>query len=287
MSNIELKGATFEYQELGEGETLVLVHGSVSDYRTMKLQQEAFSQQYRTIAYSRRYHWPNSPISPDADYSMTEQLEDLESLVETLDVAPAHFVGHSYGAVLCLLLAIKRPELVRSLVLAEPPVYRLFISNTPKPVELLKLLFTRPRTATAVIKFGATGLGPATSLAEKGDMAAATQKFGTAVLGQEFYEGLSQERQAQVQANTIRAEFTGSGMVALDENLIRQVQQPVLLIMGARSPALFHRLADRLEELLPSAERVTIRGASHIMHEDNPTAYNAAILTFLAKHRSA
>lgn len=287
MSTIQLNGATFEYRELGEGQPLVLVHGSAGDYRTMQMQQDAFGQQYRTIAYSRRYHWPNNPIAPDADYSMTEQLEDLESLVDTMDVAPAHFVGHSYGAVLCLLLAMKRPELVRTLVLAEPPVYRLFISNTPRPVELLKLLFTRPRTAAAVIKFGATGLGPATSLAEKGNTAAAMQKFGEAVLGQEFYDGLSAERLAQVQANTIRAEFTGSGMVALDENLIRQLQQPVLLINGARSPALFHRLADRLEEMLPSIERIEISDASHIMHEDNPTAYNAAVLSFLAKHLSA
>lgn len=284
MSSVKINGYSIEYREQGEGQPLVLVHGSVSDYRTMQPQQDLFSQQYRTIAYSRRYHWPNDPIGQNSDYSMQEQLEDLEGVLTALDAAPAHFVGHSYGAVLCLLLAMQKPTLVRSLVLAEAPVYRLFISNTPKPIEILKLLVTRPRTAVAVVKFGATGLGPATALAEKGDMAAATQTFGTAVLGPEFYGRLSAERREQVQANTIRSEFTGSGMVPLNESQIQRVQQSTLLINGERSPALFHRLTDRLEELLPNSERIEISNASHIMHEDNPTAYNDAVLSFLAKH---
>ena len=284
MSTVKVNGTELEYREQGKGQSVVLVHGSVSDFRSMQTQQDVFSQRYRTIAYSRRYHWPNDPIGQNADYSMQEQLEDLEGVLTRLDAAPAHLVGHSYGAVLCLLLAMQKPELVRSLVLAEAPVYRLFISNTPKPLEILKLLVTRPRTAVAVVKFGATGLGPATALAEKGDMAAATQTFGTAVLGSEFYGRLSAERREQVQANTIRSEFTGSGMVALNEQEIHTVSQPTLLINGDRSPALFHRLTDRLEELLPNSERIQIRNASHIMHEDNAPAYNKAVLSFLSKH---
>lgn len=284
MSTMKINGYSIEYREQGEGQPVVLVHGSNSDYRSMQLQQDVFSQQYRTIAYSRRYHWPNDPIAPNSDYSMPEQLEDLEGVLTALDAAPAHLVGHSYGAVLCLLLTMQKPELVRSLVLAEAPVYRLFISNTPKPLEILKLLVTRPRTAVAIVKFGATGLGPATALAEKGDMVAATQTFGTAVLGPEFYNRLSAERREQVQANAIQSEFTGSGMVALNEQKIHNISQPTLLISGKRSPALFHRLTDRLEELLPNSERIEIRNASHIMHEDNPTAYNDAVLSFLAKH---
>lgn len=285
MSTLEVNGARLKYQEQGEGQSLVLVHGSASDYRTMQSQQDLFSQQYRTITYSRRYHWPNEPIDENADYSMPEQLDDLESLVTALDAESVHLIGHSYGAVLSLLLAMKRPDWVRSLVLAEAPVFRLFISNTPKPVEILNLLFSRPRTAVAVVKFGAKGLGPATSLAKKGDMKGAMKIFGTAVLGSEFYNRLSEERLEQVQANAIDAEFTGSGMVALNESEIRQVQAPTLLLTGEHSPALFHRLTDRLEELLPHSERVQIDNASHIMHEDNPADYNQTVLNFLAKHR--
>jgi pimeloyl-ACP methyl ester carboxylesterase len=111
------------------------------------------------------------------------------------------------------------------------------------------------------------------------------QKFGTAVLGPKFFSRLSKDRLEQVQANAIRPEFTGSGMVAFIESDFGHVLTPTLLLNGQQSPALFHRLADRLAELLPNCERVQISNASHIMHEDNPSAYNDAVLSFLAKHR--
>jgi pimeloyl-ACP methyl ester carboxylesterase len=46
---------------------------------------------------------------------------------------------------------------------------------------------------------------------------------------------------------------------------------------------MLHRLKDRLEELIPTSQRVEIPHASHIMHEDNPDAYNRAVLTFLGR----
>jgi len=49
------------------------------------------------------------------------------------------------------------------LVLAEAPVIPLFTSFPPEPVDILKLLITRPGTALPIIRSVATGLGPATS----------------------------------------------------------------------------------------------------------------------------
>lgn len=152
-------------------------------------------------------------------------------------------------------------------------------------MEILKLAVTRPRTAIAVMKFAARGLAPAMAAAERGDMETAMRLFGTAILGREFYRKLSQSRQEQVRANAIKAEFLGSGFAPLDEEEIRGLQVPTLLITSQCSASLFRRLTDRLEELLPNTERVEIPRASHILHEDNPPAYNAAVLSFLTKHR--
>jgi pimeloyl-ACP methyl ester carboxylesterase len=284
MSTLKINGTSLEYAEYGAGEPLVLVHGSASDYRTWYKQQEEFANRYRVITYSRRYHWPNEPIPEDADYSMREQVADLKAFIQELRVEPAHLIGHSYGAFLCLLLAIEEPELVRTLILAEPPVITLFVSNTPKPLELLKLLVTRPRTAIAIIKFGAKGMGPATETAKSGDAKKAMRLFGRTILGQQFYSQLSERRLEQVDANSIKAEFLGSGFAPLDAEQVRNVRVPSLLITGRHSHSLFHRLADRLEELLPHNQRIVIEEASHIMHEDNASVYNQAVRSFLEKH---
>jgi pimeloyl-ACP methyl ester carboxylesterase len=55
---------------------------------------------------------------------------------------------------------------------------------------------------------------------------------------------------------------------------------------GERSPAFPLVLADRLQQLLPNAERVGIPDATHAMTEENAGAVNEAILGFLARHRS-
>jgi pimeloyl-ACP methyl ester carboxylesterase len=285
MERADINNTSIAYFEAGNGEPLVFVHGSASDYRTWQSQRDKFAERYRVLTYSRRYHWPNEPIKEGTDYSMDKQVDDLQAFLHLLDATPAHLVGHSYGAFICLLLAMREPHLVRSLVLAEPPVITLFVSNTPKPLELLKLLMTRPRTATAIIKLGVTGLGPATAAARKNDMAEAMRLFGTAVLGHQAYHRLSEARKEQVRVNLIKAEFLGSGFPPLEAQHLRGTQIPTLLITGQSSPHLFHRLTDRLEELLQVTERVEIPDASHMMHEDNADAYNTAVLTFLEKHR--
>ncbi len=280
-THLKTEGYSFECVERGNGPPLLFVHGSMGYHRTWRGQLEKFAGSYRAIAYSRRYHWPNEPITEDADYAMDRQVQDLASVIETLAIAPARIVGHSYGGFLALLLAIQRPDLVRCLVLAEPPVIPLFISNVPTPGEILRLLVTRPRTAAAVIGFGARGLAPATKAVRAGKPEEALELFGRAVLGKDAFERLSPERLVQVRDNFIAAEFLGTGFCPLSGKQVSTVKAPTLLLNGALSPGIFHRLGERLEELLPDVRRVAIPGASHIIHEDNPSAFDREVVAFL------
>jgi pimeloyl-ACP methyl ester carboxylesterase len=284
MNSLDLESTRVACVQRGDAQPLVLVHGSNSDYRTWDGVLGTLGERFRAIAYSRRYHWPNEPIRPGADYSMQEHVDDLAALTRVLDIAPAHFVGHSYGGFVCLLLAIHRPAAVRSLVLIEPPVLTLFTSSRPLPGEMLRLLLTRPRTAFAIGSFGATGVAPTVAALEQGDVDAALERLGTAVLGRRWFQNLSTERREQARANFIAAEHLGSGFSPLDDDRVRALACPVLLISGECSPRLFHHLNDRLAELLPSAERAEIPRASHIVHEDNPAAWQSAVLEFLTKH---
>lgn len=284
MARVEVSGTLLEYVEAGGGEPVVFVHGSASDYRTWQAQLDEFGKRFRAIAYSRRYHWPNERIPDDADYAMAEHVDDLESLLRSLGAGPVHLVGHSYGAFVCLLLAIKEPGLVRALVAAEPPAVTLFVGFPPQLPDLLRLSLHRPRTALAIFKFGALGMRPAAAAARRGDAAGAIRLTGRAVLGADSFARLSESRRQQVHDNFIEAELLGSGFPPLDAAQVRTIHQPTLLVTGERSPSLFHRITERLQELLPNAERVDVADASHIMHEDNSAAYNAAVLSFLAQH---
>lgn len=284
VNTITLGTTRFACVDRGQGAPVMLVHGSNSDYRTWDGVADGLRERFRTIAYSRRYHWPNQRIQEGVDYSMQEHVADLEALVHALEVAPVHLVGHSYGGFLCLLLAMRRPGLVRSLVLVEPPVLTLFTSPKPRPREIAKLLLTRPRTAIAIAKFGMTGLAPAIAALKRGDSSGALARVGAAVLGRDHFRGLSNERREQTLLNFVPAELLGSGFSPLDEEQVRSVGCPVLLINGQLSPGLFRHLTARLRELIPHAQHVEIPQASHIVHEDNPVQWKATVRPFLAKH---
>jgi len=113
-------------------------------------------------------------------------------------------------------------------------------------------------------------------------MDAAMAYFGKAVLGSEAFAALSQTRLEQVRANFSKAELlSNTFMVPLNDSDVASIEARTLLVTGEKSPIFLHRLTDRLEELMPNTERIDIPEASHIMHEDNPSAYNQAVLSFL------
>jgi pimeloyl-ACP methyl ester carboxylesterase len=282
MASIELNGARLDCVERGNGEPVVLVHGSASDRRTWDRQLEALGRGFRTIAYSRRYHWPNRPIARGADYAMAEHVADLGALIHTLGLSSAHLIGHSYGGFVCLLFAMSNPGAVRSLVLAEAPVFTLVVDIPPRPRDLLKLFLTRPRMALAVANFGGRGLGPAIAAIRRGDREEALRRLGTAILGREPFRRLSDERLAQARANLIDAELLGSLFPPLPADQVHAIRCPVLLVTGDRSPAILLHLSSLLERLLPDVELAQIRGASHLMHEDEPAAFASAVASFLS-----
>jgi pimeloyl-ACP methyl ester carboxylesterase len=278
--------AMLAYYEQGDGEPVVFIHGSASDLRSWEQQVPAIAKSHRAIAYSRRYARPNEDIPPGLDDQMLPHVDDLTAFLRAIHAAPSHLVGHSWGAFICLLTAIRHPQLVRSLVLQEPPVLSLFTSTPPRPRQLLPLLVRRPRTAVAILKFGATTIAPAQRAFRRGDDDAALQTFAYGVLGKETYERLPEQRkqQARENLNTLRAQLMGAGFPPLSEDDVRGVGVPTLLMTGERSPAFLLRLTDRLQQLLPNAERVEIAGASHAMQEENPGGVNEAIVGFLARH---
>lgn len=286
--NVSVNGTQLAYHEQGTGDPVLFVHGSGSDLRTWERQIPAIGAQFRAIAYSRRYARPNADIEPSVDDQMLPHVEDLAGLLRAIDVPAAHLVGHSWGGFISLLTAIRYPELVCSLVLMEPPVLSLFVSTPPRPTELLRLLFSRPAAALAIVKFGATAFAPAEKAYRRGDDDAALRLFGTGVLGKASFERLSEARVQQVRdnQNADRAQLLGAGFPPLSDAEVRGVRAPTLLLAGENSPSFLRRLTDRLHELLPASEFIEINEASHIMHEDNAPMVNAKIISFLERHAS-
>ncbi|MCP1167688.1 alpha/beta fold hydrolase [Limimaricola litoreus] len=280
---VSLNGTVLATFERGEGNALVFVHGSASDLRTWTDQLDFFPDRYRTIAYSRRYHAPNAPIASDAGDPIQTHVDDLVGLIRVMGAEQAHVVGHSWGGLVSLLAAKQAPELFRSLVLIEPPVISMHVNVPPKLVQLIGLLFSAPRLALAIVKFGASAAGPSEKAFRRGDDKLAVERFGRGVLGDRYFGALSGERYSQVWENRgpDRALALHQGFPDLIGTSFTDVRVPVLLIGRGESPRLFGLLIEDLEERLPDASIKVIGNASHLVHENASEALNAAIQEFL------
>lgn len=287
VQTISVNGAMLAYREQGRGQGVVFVHGGYSDLRTWLPQIGVFATQYRVIAYSRRYARPNEDIGEGQDDQIGPHVDDLLSLIRSLDLGPAHLVGNSWGAFICLLAAIKEPSLVRTLVLCEPPVLPLFVSNAPTGREIMRLFLRNPRDAIAIMSFAARVIGPAEKAYRRGDLEGGTRIFVSGVLGAQAFEVVPEERKQQMRENHTAdiAQLLGVGFPALSATDVRHIQAPTLLVTGERSPAVLRKtLTNKLFSLLPSVERAQLPNASHLMHEQNADAFNRAVMEFLHRH---
>jgi pimeloyl-ACP methyl ester carboxylesterase len=104
------------YESTGEGEPLLLIHGLGSSTRNWELQVKHFSERYRVITYDLRGHGRSS--KPPGPYFMQSFANDTTGLLNRLGIQVAHVVGVSMGGMIAFELAVRYPDLLKSLVIA-------------------------------------------------------------------------------------------------------------------------------------------------------------------------
>ena len=273
---VRVRGTELRFVERGAGIPVVLVHGSLGTLENWGPQIDAFATRFRVIAYSRRYHWPNAAQPDGQGYSLSLHADDLIGLIETLGLERVHLVGASYGAYVALLVTLRRPDLVRSLVLAEPPILP-WLGRTPGGDSLLhtfdRTVFKAARAAFA-----------------RGDSVGAVQRFWDGAAGPlSPFDALPEAARTRLVrlAFELRLETLADPaeyMPALACNDVGGIRSSVLLVTGERSPRMFHVIDEELARCLPAEEAVTVPGAGHGVNGDNPGFYNGAVLQFLTKN---
>jgi pimeloyl-ACP methyl ester carboxylesterase len=265
---IEINKATLHYFECGEGEPIVFVHGTLGDLNVFRTQAQTFATRFRVISYSRRYHPPNAPPRAQDVYALSAHVADLGALVKELKATPAHLVASSYGAYIALALAVDHPELVRSLVLGEPPVLPL-LSRTAVGEA------TRQSTLRRVIE--------ARKALESGNREEGLRLFAGPGSFDNFPQSVRTEL-VEKQAPALRLHLTElSALPPLDCGDLGKLKLPTLLVTGERSPAMFLLITAELERCLEGESQVMVPDAGHGMHSDNPTFYNQTVLAFLQR----
>ena len=196
-----------------------------------------------------------------------QAVEDARAMLA--DTGPAHLVGHSFGGTVALRVAVETPGTVRSLTLIEPVMFA-FLADA----------------GHAGYEAEVAAEGPFHDAVLAGDWRAAADSFlsrwGTA-------GGLAALPPAQ--ADYILARMPT--IVASEPSILRRdgrklrlgdlrgLGMPVLLLEGARSPAVVAAILDVIASVLPQARRLTVPGAGHMLPVTHPDAVSGALRDLL------
>ncbi|MEO5907091.1 MAG: alpha/beta hydrolase [Saprospiraceae bacterium] len=274
VKSIFINGDSINYIDIGKGDPVVFVHGTLGDYRAWEAQMDTFAKNHRVIAYSRRFAYPNRQIINDsADYTVIPHAKDLAEFIKTLNLEPIHLVGHSYGAFTALLTTINHPNLIRSLTLGEPPIMSL-LQNVPGGDTIANNIIAKTIIAAEAFK-------------NNNNEKAVTVFLGGVMGDSLFLSKVPQQGQDFMMNNLLKLRGivitkAFSSPITCDD--LKKIKTPILLLEGNRSPLFLTSITSELDRCLDNEERATLSNSSHGLQAEKPSEFNNKVLGFIDKH---
>ncbi len=242
MGYIEVAGMQVWHEVSGDGDPVVLLHGGFASASSFFEQAPVLAAAgYRVYIPERRAHGHTRDVAGPITYSV--MADDTIAYLETAVQSPAHLIGWSDGAVVALLVALRRPELVSRMVLIGQ--YYNSSGKTDKPLtdELLEL----DNEATGFLR----------------EMYAAESPDGA-------------DHFPVVHAKMVEMFRTEP---ELDLESFRDVQTPTLVLQGDRDEvtvAHSQTVADTLGK-----GRLAVLPGTHMLPLESPDVVNALLLSYL------
>ncbi len=204
---------------------------------------------------------------------MAQHVEDVAEFIRALNVGKVHLVGNSYGGRLVGYVALKYPDLLRSVVMGDPSII------APASAEGKAALAEFQKDAAK-----------ASAAAKAGDARKSIILFYNAILNdpQAFQKApmVSQQRVID-NAKTMTLLWARPANNALPTTCeqLGSLRVPALVVTGEKSRANFRYGNETLLGCLPkSTATAVIPGGTHMWFAENPHAAAQAILAFIAQH---
>jgi 3-oxoadipate enol-lactonase len=248
-------------EEHGEGEPLLLLQGLGQGKWAWRYVLPGLARRFRTILFDTR-GTGQSPV-PQAPYGIADLADDA---ADVLDGRRAHVAGFSMGGYVALTLALARPELVRSLVLAGTGAGGP--GRVPRPAHVREAFDT------------ALGL-PA-------------DEFGRATMPYTFSTGwpeANRQRFEEILAARLEHPTPDATILAhaaacyhfYDEGCdVEKISTPALVVHGDTDLIVPVENGRMLAQRLPNARYVELPGRGHNLMLEDPETFNSLVLDFLS-----
>jgi pimeloyl-ACP methyl ester carboxylesterase len=263
VEHAKVNGVELEYEVVGSGEAVLLIHGAHIADALQPLVAEPALERFQRIRYHRRGVGGSTRPVDTEPTSVPEQAEDAVGLLDHVGADRAHVAGHSFGGAIALELAVRHPTRVASLVLLEPAFL-----------------------ATPAGAAFARAVAPLVERYQAGDAEGAVHGFLALVGDLEWRATIERTvpggiAQAVKDAATFfETELTGPTWT-FGPQQAAAITCPVLSVLGSRSSPLFVEGRQLLHAWFPACQDADIVGATHLLQMQAPGPVAAAIAAFL------
>lgn len=251
------QGISIEYDDIGNGVPLLLIHGFPFDRTLWRTQIAGLSQIYRVIAPDLRGFGQSSETDGEA-VTMDQYAADLKSLLDSVNITRAVVGGISMGGYIALAFYTQYADRVKGLILANTRA-------VPDSEE-----GKRSRLANAQ-KVGESGTGFLVD-----DMAAK-------MLG----SNAKPEIEIAVRSMMMRQRPAGvmsalRGMAQRPDRtaLLRFATVPILIVSGSQDVLIPSSDSETMHALIPNSRLVIIPDAGHLSNLDKADAFNHVVREF-------
>lgn len=273
MQKITTNGYDMAYLEIGKGlpnaPPLVLIHGTLGDFRTWYAVMGPLSQKHRVISVSLRHFFPAHWDGTGGDYKMAQHVADMIAFIEQLAPKPVDLMGHSRGGHIAFRVAEQRPDLLRKLVLAEPGGELDASLREPgePPPPPMPLSLIMPAVLENI---------------RSGNIDDALKAFVDAIDGEGAWARLTAAARQQLRDNaTTLLGQAGENRKPFTKAQAESIRTPTLFIGGGNTTGNLATVHRALARHMAGSQTVLIDGGKHWMFDADPEKFSWAVAGFL------
>lgn len=283
---IEVNDINIYYEIHGEGEPLLLVEGlGYSKWMWFK-QIPAFSREHKVIVFDNR--GVGNTDKPDIDYTIEIMADDAAGLLKALEIESAHILGVSMGGFIAQEMALKYPNMVKSLVLGSTSFSGRDIMHKGSN-SLFSTFVELWGIMPAMLEF--SGKGNAPMINSFGVNPEKKIRYGLSLaFTPEYFDSHADEidrivewRLANPQPFYAWKRQLKAGMKFDATGRVSQIKVPTLVVTGSEDRVVPPESSKRLSELIPDSGFVQIEGTGHLPFIEKAPEFNKIVLSFLEK----